>query len=270
MVSKTLSILELLDDEGLYKFSDDLFNKFMKIATYEGMNPVRELELGEFFNANDVKQAFRRLARIYHPDVSNDPNAEEKFKKINHAYQMIMNRLDYYIKDNSNNKQENRQEHRQENRQENRRNDQNKYNYQEEKEKNDNQSGESWSETFKKQDQYQTREKRGLSPVAVAEIKKTIIDDLLKSQAFQEIYSTKLFYRYYQFLRGESKYKPDISHYRKVIDQALKKLKASDNIPLWWDHQNSQNIINIISGARYKLMPLEIAIKAVENILLSI
>ncbi|NQT73140.1 MAG: J domain-containing protein [Chloroflexi bacterium] len=38
----------------------------------------------------DVKKAFRKLARQYHPDVNpDDPNAEAKFKEINEAYEVL-------------------------------------------------------------------------------------------------------------------------------------------------------------------------------------
>ncbi len=37
----------------------------------------------------DIKKSFRRLARKYHPDVSKDANAEEKFKEINEAYEVL-------------------------------------------------------------------------------------------------------------------------------------------------------------------------------------
>ena len=38
---------------------------------------------------DDLKSAFRRLARQYHPDVSEEQDAEEKFKEINEAYAVI-------------------------------------------------------------------------------------------------------------------------------------------------------------------------------------
>jgi molecular chaperone DnaJ len=40
-------------------------------------------------SADEIKSAFRRLARQYHPDVSTEENAEEKFKEINEAYGVL-------------------------------------------------------------------------------------------------------------------------------------------------------------------------------------
>jgi molecular chaperone DnaJ len=38
---------------------------------------------------DELKSTFRRLARQYHPDVSKEPDAEEKFKEINEAYAVL-------------------------------------------------------------------------------------------------------------------------------------------------------------------------------------
>jgi curved DNA-binding protein len=39
--------------------------------------------------ADEIKKAYRRLARKYHPDVNKDPEAENKFKEINAAYEIL-------------------------------------------------------------------------------------------------------------------------------------------------------------------------------------
>lgn len=37
----------------------------------------------------EIKRAFRKLAKQYHPDVNKDPGAEEKFKEIGEAYSIL-------------------------------------------------------------------------------------------------------------------------------------------------------------------------------------
>ncbi len=37
----------------------------------------------------EIKRAYRKLARKYHPDVSKDPDAEEKFKELGEAYEAL-------------------------------------------------------------------------------------------------------------------------------------------------------------------------------------
>lgn len=37
----------------------------------------------------EIKKAYRRLARQYHPDVSKEPDAEARFKEINEAYEVL-------------------------------------------------------------------------------------------------------------------------------------------------------------------------------------
>jgi len=37
----------------------------------------------------DIKKAYRKLARKYHPDVSKEPNAKEKFQEVSEAYETL-------------------------------------------------------------------------------------------------------------------------------------------------------------------------------------
>ncbi len=50
--------------------------------------------LGVPFNASEsqIKAAYRKKARLYHPDVSDLPDAEDKFVEINEAYEYLLNR----------------------------------------------------------------------------------------------------------------------------------------------------------------------------------
>ena len=56
----------------------------MAIKDYYGILGVRRDA-----SADDIKRAYRRLAREYHPDVNPDPVAQEKFKEINAAYEVL-------------------------------------------------------------------------------------------------------------------------------------------------------------------------------------
>jgi curved DNA-binding protein len=40
-------------------------------------------------SADEIQSAYRKLARTYHPDVNKDPGAEERFKQISEAYDVL-------------------------------------------------------------------------------------------------------------------------------------------------------------------------------------
>jgi curved DNA-binding protein len=40
-------------------------------------------------SAADIKRAYKRLARKFHPDVSKEPDAEERFKQVGEAYDVL-------------------------------------------------------------------------------------------------------------------------------------------------------------------------------------
>jgi len=42
---------------------------------------------------DEIKRAYRRLARKYHPDVSNEPDAETRFKEVGEAYEVLKDRV---------------------------------------------------------------------------------------------------------------------------------------------------------------------------------
>jgi curved DNA-binding protein len=40
-------------------------------------------------SADDIRRAYRKLARQYHPDVNKEPGAEDRFKEISEAYEVL-------------------------------------------------------------------------------------------------------------------------------------------------------------------------------------
>ena len=53
-------------------------------------DPYTVLGISPTANSNEIKSAYRRLARLYHPDVNTDPAAGEKFSRIHEAYQTLI------------------------------------------------------------------------------------------------------------------------------------------------------------------------------------
>lgn len=47
------------------------------------------LGVGRNASADDIRKAYRRLARQYHPDVNGDAGAEEQFKEVNEAHDVL-------------------------------------------------------------------------------------------------------------------------------------------------------------------------------------
>ena len=47
------------------------------------------LEITDSASEAEIKKAYRKLARQYHPDVNKDKGAEDKFKEINSAYEIL-------------------------------------------------------------------------------------------------------------------------------------------------------------------------------------
>jgi len=47
------------------------------------------LGVSESANADEIKKAYRKLARKYHPDINKEESAVDKFKEINAAYEVL-------------------------------------------------------------------------------------------------------------------------------------------------------------------------------------
>jgi molecular chaperone DnaJ len=52
-------------------------------------DPYAVLGVDRDADADTLKKAYRKLAREYHPDVNSDPGAQEKFKEVSAAYEIL-------------------------------------------------------------------------------------------------------------------------------------------------------------------------------------
>jgi curved DNA-binding protein CbpA len=56
-------------------------------------NYYQILEVGQSASISEIKAAFRRLSFKYHPDLNHENDAEENFKNVNEAYQVLADPL---------------------------------------------------------------------------------------------------------------------------------------------------------------------------------
>ena len=47
------------------------------------------LEVSADTTQEDIKRAYRRLAKTHHPDVSGEPGAADRFRRVNEAYRVL-------------------------------------------------------------------------------------------------------------------------------------------------------------------------------------
>ena len=47
------------------------------------------LEVTREASKDEIKRAYRKMARKFHPDISKEPDAEERFKQVGEAYEVL-------------------------------------------------------------------------------------------------------------------------------------------------------------------------------------
>lgn len=55
----------------------------------EQKNPYDVLGVSKDASADEIKKAYRKLSKRYHPDLNHEPGAEERFKEVNDAYEIL-------------------------------------------------------------------------------------------------------------------------------------------------------------------------------------
>ena len=78
------------------KNNDNYFkNKLIdELLTFEDTKALKDLELEMPISLQKVKKNYKKLVKIFHPDVNgNNKKAEEKFKQINESYKLLLKKF---------------------------------------------------------------------------------------------------------------------------------------------------------------------------------
>jgi hypothetical protein len=74
----------IFPESALREWFEGIENRFISATTLYGILGVQRNALAE-----DIKSAYRRAARQWHPDICKEPNAQEVFLKIKEAYELL-------------------------------------------------------------------------------------------------------------------------------------------------------------------------------------
>ena len=50
---------------------------------------MKYLALSKSATKDEIKKAYRKLSKKYHPDINKEPDADEKFKEVTEAYEVL-------------------------------------------------------------------------------------------------------------------------------------------------------------------------------------
>lgn len=88
------SAFGLVDGEWSVLFPESVLRSWFEVdplAPIQGETLYSVLGARKTSTEGELKSAFRRMARQWHPDVCSEPNANEIFQQINRAYQVLSN-----------------------------------------------------------------------------------------------------------------------------------------------------------------------------------
>ena len=68
---------------------EEPYKREKEVETEPAPYYYRVLGVSRNATQEEIKSAYRRLTKIYHPDVGTDPDTEKKFKEIQKAYQVL-------------------------------------------------------------------------------------------------------------------------------------------------------------------------------------
>lgn len=87
--------LNYLDQKGQFKQADTQSSIFLKRLAMTRAEAYSLLDAHQGMTPDEIKSAYRRKALQLHPDVNKEPDAEERFKLVNNAYEMLKDAPSY-------------------------------------------------------------------------------------------------------------------------------------------------------------------------------
>ena len=79
-----------------HKINDDYFKNMLsdETVTLEESKALKELDVKMPISLEKIKKNYKKLVKIFHPDVNgNNKKAEEKFKQINESYKLLLKKF---------------------------------------------------------------------------------------------------------------------------------------------------------------------------------
>lgn len=92
LVYKYLDFRKIFAKKKTYeKLYEEPYKKERKVKAESVPYYYKVLGVSKNSSLDEIKEAYRRLAMIYHPDISADPDGDKKFKEIKKAYEVLSN-----------------------------------------------------------------------------------------------------------------------------------------------------------------------------------
>ncbi|KAI3866202.1 hypothetical protein MKX03_006756 [Papaver bracteatum] len=97
-ITKKFGFLNSLSTKTTTSFLGSSNHSYHTFTSFRCRNGIREssnsgyyskLNLNRNATLQEIKNSYRKLARLYHPDMNKSPGAEDKFKEISAAYEVL-------------------------------------------------------------------------------------------------------------------------------------------------------------------------------------